>query len=360
MRTRPRAIDPSAHRAGRPGRWQQSTVALALLMLATCLAGCSDPNDRVLEISGPTMGTFYSVKVARPPADLTAPTLQAKVEAALAGVIAEISTYAPDSELSRLNDNADTGWLPISANLRDLIAAGLRLSELSGGAFDITVGPLVNLWGFGPHPQPDTAPDDDSVAAALERVGYRKLALRTEPPAIQRARGDLYIDLSALGEGYGAKQVAAVLEAEGLADYMVAIAGAIRVKGRNARGEPWAIAIEEPTPGRRIVHRIIKISDGALSTSGDYRNFFEEGGQRYSHEIDPTTGRPVRHRLASVTVVDSDAVRADGLATTLMVMGDEKGPALAEKEGIPAYFIIREDDGLKGVATPAFLPYLVE
>lgn len=349
--------------AARCPLWPRSRhlwAATWVLLLGASLGGCGDPGAPVLTFTGPTMGTFYSVKVARPPADLMENDLRGQIEAALTEVIAEISTYESDSELSRLNSNPDTEWVPVSIHLRSLIATGLGLSALSGGAFDITVGPLVNLWGFGPERRAEGVPDEDEIAAARERVGSHKLRLRTEPPAIKRTRGDLYIDLSALGEGYGAERVAAVLDAEGVNHYMVAIAGAIRVKGQNPSREPWAIAIEEPTPGRRTVHRILTITDGALATSGDYRNFFEEGGQRYSHAIDPRTGRPVYHRLASVTVIGTDAIQADGLATALMVMGDEKGPELAAAEGIAAYFIIREDGGFRVMATPAFQPYLAD
>ncbi|WP_157633726.1 FAD:protein FMN transferase [Thioflavicoccus mobilis] len=340
--------------------WRHPAWVTLLVVLGLGLASCGEPRDPMLEVSGPTMGTFYSVKVARPPAELTAHALQQTVDTVLDEVIAEISTYDPTSELSRLNVNPTTDWVPLSPDLLTVIDEGQRISHLSGGAFDITVGPLVNLWGFGPEHRPDAVPDPAAIAAARERVGYEKLSLRADPPAIRKTRGDIYIDLSALGEGYGAARVATALEARGVTDYMVAIAGAIRVRGRNPKGTPWVIAIEEPTPGRRSVHRIIEISDGALSTSGDYRNFFEEGGQRYSHEIDPKTGRPVAQSLASVTVIDDDATRADGLATALMVMGEDEGPALAEAQLIPAYFIIREDEGFRVVVTPSFQRYLRE
>lgn len=306
------------------------------------------------------MGTFYSVKIARPPSGITAEALREGVEAVLDEVNAEISTYDPDSELARFNQSPTTEWVAVSAGLASVVAQGLRVGALSDGAFDITVGPLVNLWGFGPQGRPAAIPEEAAIAAALARVGDDKLALRDEPPALRKTRGDVYVDLSALGEGYGADRVAAYLEPLGVEHYMVAVAGAIRLKGENARGGPWAIAIEEPTAGRRSVHRVIAITDGAVSTSGDYRNFFEQAGRRYSHEIDPDTGRPVAHRLASVTVIDEQAMRADGLATALMVMGDQAGPELAEAAGIPAYFIVREDDGFSVIATAAFRDYLSE
>jgi thiamine biosynthesis lipoprotein len=319
--------------------------------------GCGDRQD-LLEVSGPTMGTYYSVKVPRPPRGLDAEGLRSVLESLLGEVNREISTYDPDSELSRLNRNPSTDWIPVSPNLLAVLAEGLRLSALSGGAFDITVGPLVNLWGFGPEAKADVVPTPESIQAALERVGYGKIELRTDPPAVRKARGDLYLDLSALGEGYGVDRMAAHLESLGVTDYMVAVAGTIRVRGRNPKGRPWGIAIEAPTPGERSVQRVVPLAEGAVSTSGDYRNFFEQGGRRYSHHIDPRTGESVAHRLASATVVlppaGGRAMHADGLATALVVLGDEKGPALAESEALAALFILREGEGFRERATAAF------
>jgi thiamine biosynthesis lipoprotein len=330
------------------------------LAAAAVLAACGSGEDTVIELSGPTMGTYYSVKVARPPVGVTRERLQTGVNTVLQEVNRLISTYDPNSELSRFNQNLSTDWVAVSPELLGVIAEGLDISDLSDGAFDITVGPLVNLWGFGPDPVPEETPSDQEIRAAMARVGYGLLRLRNAPPAIAKERGDLYIDLSALGEGYGADQVADYLDALGISDFMVAVAGAIRAKGRNATGSPWAIAIEEPTPGRRAVQRIIHVTGEGLSTSGDYRNYFERDGKRYSHEIDPRTGRPIEHRLASVTVVADTAARADGLATALMVMGETDGPALAEAEGIAALFIVRADEGFRELATPEFGRYLTE
>jgi thiamine biosynthesis lipoprotein len=333
-------------------------AGVAALVLVLALAGCGGRQDALIEISGPTMGTYYAVKVPRPPAGLDAEALRAGIDEVLEEVNREISTYDPDSELSRLNRNPSTDWIPISPNLNAVLGEGLRISVLSGGTFDITVGPLVNLWGFGPEAQADAVPQPAQIQAALERVGYRKIALRADPPALRKERPDLYIDLSALGEGYGADRLAAYLDVQGLTDYMIAVAGTIRVRGRNAKGQPWGIAVEAPTAGERIVQRVIPLADGAVSTSGDYRNFFEQGGRRYSHHIDPRTGESVAHRLASATVVmpggPVSAMSADGLATALVVLGEEEGPTLAESSGLAAFFIVREDTGLRELTTPAF------
>jgi thiamine biosynthesis lipoprotein len=327
---------------------------------AAVLAACGRGEDPVVELSGPTMGTYYSVKVAKPPAGVTRERLQTGVDTVLQEANRLISTYDTSSELSRFNQNPGTDWVAVPPELLGVIAEGLDISRLSDGAFDITVGPLVNLWGFGPDPVPDETPSDQEIRNAMARVGYGLLGLRKDPPAIAKKRGDLYVDLSALGEGYGADRVGDYLDALGITDFMVAVAGAIRAKGCNAKGSPWAIAIEEPTPDRRAVQRIIHITGEGLSTSGDYRNYFERDGKRYSHEIDPRTGRPIEHRLASVTVIGETAARADGLATALMVMGETDGPALAEAEGIAALFIIRTDEGFREVASSAFAPYLAE
>ncbi|NEX20252.1 FAD:protein FMN transferase [Thiorhodococcus mannitoliphagus] len=339
--------------------WHKSRLGFSLCgAVVLLLAACTQQPDPVLEINGPTMGTYYSVKIARPAEGLTAEDLRPEIEAVLDAVVAEISTYDETSELSRLNRNPSTDWIPVSQDLLEVIAEGQRIAKLTGGAFDITIGPLVNLWGFGPERPRDRLPTEAEIQAAKARVGWKKLELRTRPPAVRKARGDLYIDLSALGEGYGADRVAAWLDAQGLTDYMVAVAGAIRAKGLNAKREPWAIAIEQPMPDRRAVHRVIPISDRALSTSGDYRNFFEQGGKHYSHEIDPQTGAPVGRQLGSVTVVGEVGMVVDGLATALMVLGAEKGPALADASGIAAYFIAREGEAIRGIGSRDFQSFL--
>lgn len=332
-------------------------AALLIVSLLT-LSGCAERTTPMIELSGPTMGTYYSVKIARPPQGLSAETLEQELIQVLDAVIAEISTYDPNSELSRLNADPSTDWIPVSANLFAVIAEGRRIAELTDGVYDVTIGPLVNLWGFGPERRPDRLPTEAEIQAARERVGYLKLELRDSPPAVRKARGDLYIDLSSLGEGYGADRLVDWLESRGVTDYMVAIAGAIRAKGLNAKGRPWGIAIEQPLPDRRAVHRVVPVSGHALSTSGDYRNFFEKDGKRYSHEIDPMTGAPVDRKLGSVTVIGDVGMVVDGLATALMVLGEEHGPALAETQGIAAYFIVRDGEEFKGIGSSAFQAYL--
>ena len=271
-----------------------------------------------------------------------------------------MSTYKESSELSRINRSPSTDWVTVSNELLTVVEASLQVSRLSGGAFDVTVGPLVNLWGFGPEPRSEQVPTDEQIREASARVGFTQLHTRPTPPAIRKDRPDLYLDLSAVAQGYAADKVAAHLEAIGIYNYLVDVSGELRVKGRNARGEFWRIGIEKPLANSRIVQQVIQVSNRAMATSGDYRNFFEEAGRRFSHEIDPHTGRPVTHNLASVTVISASAMHADAMATALMVLGPEAGYQLAERENLAAFFLVKKNNGFVEKSTLAFRPYLAK
>lgn len=327
---------------------------LLYLVILLCSA-CGGPQQ--VELSGPTMGTQYHVTLRPLPQDYSAESLQAAIDRRLAEINRIMSTYDPDSELSRLNENASTDWVRISDALSTVLTEARRISVLSDGVFDVTVGPLVNLWGFGPRRGEGRIPDEAAIAAARERVGYRMLKLRADPPAVRKARPDLYIDLSAIAKGYGVDQVAELLEAAGVTDYLVEIGGELRTRGVNVEGRPWQIGIEKPAVGERTVQEVIGLSGQGMATSGDYRNFFEIDGQRYAHVIDPTTGWPVRHRLASVSVLDPSCMTADGFATALLALGPERGYALAEREQLAALFIVITPEGrFEEHATMAFQP----
>ena len=326
------------------------------LLVPWLLVACSEGGG-LLEVTGSTMGTTYSVKVVRPPVGLGEELLQAEVERVLRAVNGAMSTHDADSELSRFNRSRDTGWVAASPELVAVLAEAERVSRLSGGAFDVTGGPLVNLWGFGPGGGDDRVPADADVAAARARVGHAHLEVRPSPPAVRKAIPDLYVDLSAIAKGYGVDRVAGRLEELGVDRYLVEIGGEVRGLGRNARGMPWRLAIERPTPGERAAYVAVGVDGVGVATSGDYRNFFEQDGRRYSHTIDPSTGRPVTHDLASVTVVSTTCTTADALATALNVLGPQAGYALAEREGIAAFFITREGQGLGHRATTAFARY---
>lgn len=317
---------------------------LALFVAVFVRQPAPDDGARVVtELVGLTMGTTYSVKVVTGPmADPDRQALHRAIEGVLAAVNGEMSTYQPDSELSKFNASPRTDPVPASAHLRAVLSEALRIGALSGGAFDVTVGPLVNAWGFGPDGE-QTPPDDATVAALRERVGLDKIRLVGE--AVQKARPDVFVDLSAIAKGHGVDRVAEVLEGQGFSEYLVEIGGELRARGHNREGRRWRVGIEKPDDTARALIEVIALSDASLATSGDYRNFYEKDGKRISHTIDARSGRPIEHRLASVSVVHPDCATADGLATALNVLGPEEGFELARSEKLAALFIVRAADG---------------
>lgn len=337
-------------------------MASVLVTLAmTVLAGCSfQPEDQVWEISGGIFGTSYHISIVAPEDENRLRQLADGIEKELEAVDAAMSTWREDSELSRFNRRPDqSDWITISAPLYEVLARAIEISRFTGGAFDVTVGPVVNLWGFGPEARPERVPDEAELAALLARTGYDKLELRADPPAV-RAVPSQYVDLSAIAKGYGVDVVARYVEAEGISAYLVEIGGEVRVAGRKPGGDAWRLAIEQPLSGGRQVNTVVALTDRAMATSGDYRNYYEADGRRYSHTIDPKTGHPITHNLASVTVIADDCMSADALATGFNVMGFEKAQALATRENIPAYFIVRTKEGFETHQTPAFASYVIQ
>lgn len=303
----------------------------------------------------------WQVKLPALPAGVAATTLQRQLQAVLDSLDDSLTTYRPDSELMRFNATTVGEWMPLSPVLREALQGAAAVSALSGGAYDVTVGPLVELWGFGAAPAPAVRPSAAAIAAARAQVGWRRLEV---DPATGRGRrlADVRADLSSLGEGAGADALAQVLEAAGVRDYLVRVAGTSRQRGQRPGGGAWALAIERPDasglPGRRL-----RAAEAVVSTSGAYRNVRVIGGEPYSHTLDPRTGAPVSHAGVSVTVVfpaAQGALRADALATALSVLGPEQGLALAAREGLAVLFLERVGEGWQERWSPAFGPFLAE
>ena len=347
-------MSPMVQIPSRRPRLGASLTLLVLLNLLTLLVVGCGPREQTVALAGSTMGTTWSVQIPHPDPDLDQVSLYEDIAAVLAELNARMSTYDPDSELSRFNADGTTEWFPVSVELVRLVDQALAVSRLTDGAFDVTVGPLVNLWGFGPEAHPDAIPPRAEIDAARARVGWHLLHVRDEPPALSKDRPDVYVDLSAIAKGHGVDRVAELLEAKGLDDYLVEIGGELRGRGLNAEGAPWRIAIERPDPGRRAPLRVVALKDHGMATSGDYRNFFEVAGKRYSHSIDPATGRPVDHQLASVTVVGERCGEADAWATAFLVLGPERGVALANELGLAALFVERLGGELRITESTAF------
>lgn len=328
-----------------------------LFLISLVLIGCERfPKDVVLQ--GPTMGTRYHVRFVRPVSAPTIDVLKQGIESTLRAINDQMSTYQSDSELSRFNRHTSTEWFPVSYNTLHVIQRSIEISELSKGAFDPTVGPLVNLWGFGNGGEGSRIPSEESIKQVRSRVGFEKLEFRTG--AIRKKHPQVYVDLSAIAKGFAVDQVAEYLESQGVQTLMVEIGGEVRTKGRKSNGEPWKVGVDNPDARDRTLQKIIPLVDLSVATSGDYRNYIEKEGKRYSHIIDPATAKPTRHNLASVTVIHRKCLVADALATALMVMGVEKGYQMAVQENLAVLFIFREDNRFVEKMTPVFLKFFKE
>ncbi len=311
------------------------------------------PESAVWTFSGPTMGTAYSVKVVAVDLDDTAKlAIHSAIRGAVDGVDQAMSTFKPQSELSRFNSSGLDEFL-VSADLARVVAVALEVAELSGGALDVTVGPLVDAWGFGPDGWGEP-PDDSRLDVLRESVGWRKLILDEEALTLEKTTEGLRVDLSAIAKGFAVDKVLVGVMELGFEDAMIEIGGEVRTAGLNERGRPWRIGVERPDEEDRVVGLAVEISDRALATSGDYRNFREVDGNRISHTIDPRTGRPVDHNLASVSVLADSCIEADAWATALNVLGPEEGVTLAQELGLDALFLVRVDSGYDTIRTGDF------
>jgi thiamine biosynthesis lipoprotein len=317
------------------------------LLVILALVGCSNKPE-VLNISGTKMGTSYQITIVAdqlPPEDL-----EQQIERLLSKVDNSMSTYKKDSEISHFNRLPIGQTMTISQEFAEVVKISQKIWQLSNGAFDPTIGPLVDLWGFGPGERHDSIPLPETIAQTKAKVGFDAVVLleqtlsKTKPVAL---------DLSAVAKGYAVDRVADLLEMLALPEYLVEIGGEIRVSGFNADGVPWRIAMEQPQLFAEV-DRVINITDIAVATSGDYRNYFEKDGVRYSHTIDPKTGMPIDHNLASVTVLSTSCAEADAWATAFSVIGAEQGLALANKLDLAAYMLVRENEQFVSKSSASF------
>lgn len=321
------------------------------------LGGC-ERTPQELAISGPTMGTTYSIKVASAPDDVDAHALRVAADQVLDRIDLSLSTYRDDSEISRFNASTSTDWVEVSSDLATVVDYALKVSEESGGTFDITVAPLVAAWGFGKAGEPIDLPDASKLAELRTRVGYQKLAARLNPPALRKSAATLQVDLNGIAPGYAVDLMAERLQSLHLKHFMIDIGGEVRAQGRNARGEAWRIAVERPIDAEPEPYAIVSLDNASVTTSGEYRHYYDREGHRYSHTIDPRTGRPVEHSLASVVVIGPTTMYVDAWATVFNVLGTEAGRKLALERAMPVMFIEAQGAELHSVTTPQFDPYV--
>ncbi|WP_314409183.1 FAD:protein FMN transferase [Pseudomonas kuykendallii] len=333
----------------------RSPLRLAvLLVLSTALAGCGDSLE---SFGGPTMGSTYSVKYVRGSGMPSVQELQPLVESVLADVDRQMSTYRDDSDIERFNDAPAGTCQKMPDDVLQLVRFGETLSQASDGAFDLTVEPLLNLWGFGPRAKGDRVPSADELQAVRAQFGHQRLNIRDDRLCKD---GPIQVDFNSIAAGFAVDRIAARLQQLGVKSYLVEATGELKAVGRKPDGSPWRIAIEAPQTDARVAQKILALDGYGVSTSGDYRNYFEQDGQRYSHTMDPRSAAPIRHSLAAVTVIDRAALRADGLSTLLMVLGPEAGAAFAEREQIAAFFVTHQGDGFVTHSSSAFDRLLVE
>jgi thiamine biosynthesis lipoprotein len=330
----------------------RTTAFLALLALGACSPGPSPE-----QFNGHTMGTTYSVTVASHPQAVGHEAIQSAIDGVLNEVNRSLSTYDPRSEISRFNANATTDPVVVSPGLRAVAAIAGEVSVATGGAFDITVGPLVRAWGFGvDSPALERIPSQDTINRLEADVGFARLELAPDGRSLRKTVPGLRLDVNGIAPGYAVDLIAERLDALGAQDYLVELGGEVRAHGRSPRGRPWRVAVETPLSGERKPYTLVELDGLAVSTSGDYRDFRELNGRRLSHTIDPRTGAPVANGLASVSVVHRSAAFADAYATALMVLGTDAGMELAGRLGLAAMFIERNANGpgFTERSTPAF------
>jgi len=318
-------------------RCSKAGIVLALAAMTGC-----QPFPEPLYLTGSTMGTTYHVTVTSLPDRVTREAVQSEIDAVLAQVDEHLSTWRMDSEISRFNAAQASGWTPISDDFSTVLDEAQRVSRESKGAFDVTVAPLVELWGFGEHAAVDPPdPTPQLLQAARDDVGFALLELRDSPPAIRKLKPGVRVDVAGIAPGYAVDRIAERFEHLHIGDALVEIGGEVRAWGHNPDGEPWRVAIEAPVAGERRPYALAELDDMSISTSGDYRDFRIGHGRRLSHTIDPRTGAPVEHRLASVTVLHPSAMAADAYATALMVLGPEAGMHFAREHRLAALFLER-------------------
>ncbi len=329
--------------------------ASALFGIAAC---GGNAGRRQVSFFGETMGTSYRVTLVAPRQHLDLGAFDAEIGSILGSIEQRMSTYRAESELSQFNRAGAAIWTPISADTMTVIQAGLEMGRRMSGAFDITVGPAVDRWGFGPSGRGEM-PSVAEQGALRRRIDYRSIEVSQERGAIRKTQANAVIDLSGIAKGFAVDRLASHISSAGVERYLVEIGGEFRVAGLSPSGGPWTLGIEQPFSKAIGIHCAARLTGEALATSGDYRNWFERHGQRFSHIIDPRAGRPVFGDLASVSVIARTAMQADALSTALMALGPLDGWRRARRERIAAFFIARGVDGFTDRTTPEFERYLV-
>ena len=326
-------------------------IGFSLFLLIGCGFGDSDE----IRFAGSTMGTSYHVTIVDAPNTIQQPVLERDVATILGAIDQKMSTYITDSELSLFNQAAVGIEVNLSADTLTVVTQAIALAELSGGSFNPAVAPLVDLWGFGPAAQRESIPSAAQITEVLQSIDYSLITITANSLT---KLAPVTLDLSAIAKGFGVDKVTDYLLTQGIANFLVEVGGEIRVAGHSPRQTAWRLGIETPGEDYGIAYNSISVGDAAIATSGDYRNYYEQDGKRYSHTINPVTGYPVEHTLASITVLSDTAALADGLATAINVMGPDRGLAFSELNALAVFMIVKTETGYNAIYSSAFEPYI--
>ena len=328
-----------APRTGSLRIFRRKLVTCAVLLLA----GCSDSRQPERILTGKAMGTVWTVRIVSAISEEEVTEVDREIGIRLEALEQVFSTWRPDSEISGFNQLRTTEAVPVSPRLATVLAEALEIARQSGGALDPTLGPLVDLWSFGANRRNvKKAPSDEEINAAMRRCGWRKLEVTINPPTLRKTVEDLEVNPSAVVEGFAVGEMGRLLSTLGIKNWLIDLGGEMKARGRAADGSPWRVGIQAPDAAPGEIFTTVELDDLSLATSGTYRQRFEDGGREYSHLIDPRTGRPIENGLASVTVLHSRCLTADGWATALMVLGRERGEPLARSLDLKVIWIERE------------------
>jgi thiamine biosynthesis lipoprotein len=292
-----------------------------------------------MSFAGQTMGTDWSVRIVSPPAGIAT-----AIQAVLDRVVAQMSNWEHGSDIGRFNRTMPGRWQMLPPEFTVVLAAALEIACASNGAFDPTTGTLVDLWGFGPAGAVAGTPDADAIAAALAEAGHDGLELDSLGLRARRMRR-ASLDFSGIAKGFGVDQVAEMLLAQGVHHFLVNVGGELRGAGHKPDGQPWWVDLETP-PGVAMPITRVALHALSIATSGDYRRWWDHGGRRYTHSIDPRTGRPIDNDVRSATVLHPSCMRADAWATALTVLGPKAGMALADTQGLAALIVTGTDQAM--------------
>lgn len=331
-----------------------------LLCLSLSISACFKQDEATIEYSGKTMGTTYRVVMVAPPGDLDAQTSQAAVEAELARINGLMSNWDTNSELSLFNQATGTEWVETSPDTIELLKVAKRISKETNGAYDVTLGSVSKLWGFQPVKASSgemIKPDMDEVLTLMYSVGHQLIQVSKDEQSIRKLSPELQLDLSSIAKGFAVDRLGELIESQQVSRYLIDIGGEIRTRGLAADGERWKVGIEWPVAGVKNAPAGVMVDNSHIATSGDYRNYKEIDGERFSHLLDGRSGYPISHRVASVTVLHGSVAQADAWSTALMVLGLEEGLPLAKRKGLAARFTVRDGAGFRVVTTPAFDAY---